>query len=420
MTNVNSAQGANRFQLEPLDSVRARSNTQVAPNNYQNNDSAGLQPLDSLVANSYNDPNMNIPADANILAPIDAMNPEMPGVDRLDTKEQGATGFIGGVFKGFGKAGLDTVKGVATLGKIVLSSISHPKAAINYVGGGIKYAINNPIQTAKTVAIDLPIGIVKGIVDPYASAVKSGKYGEAVGRGVFDVGMILLTAGIGESTPASQGAGAIEKVGKGSSKGARAIESIVDNADMLDDVAGAGTKVVTKGVEGGIRIGKDAIKVGNVTGDVIINIGNTTANVTAGSSRASRAAQILAQGGTESVAAAAATESIARAGKISLGLGDLGSTLGRGASKLGKVFKPIGTGATNVLTAVVGDRAAAIISQGAATLGQGLSVGGKYVKVGVGIAKAHPVASALIVGKTVDIIDKGLKSSDNYDPGNIK
>ena len=408
MTNVNSVQGANRFQLEPLDAIKPRNNQPAPTTDIQNQNNNGLQSLDSLNANNYSDPNNNIPR-SDILAPLDAINPEIPGMDRQDTREQGLAGFIGGVFKGFGKAGLDTVKGVATLGKLVVSAVSHPKEALNYVGGGVRYAINNPLKTAKTLAVDLPIGIVKGIIDPYATAVKTGKYGEAVGRGVFDVGIILLTAGIGDKT-------------NGATKGAGAIENVANNADLLDDVASTGTTVITRGVEGGIRVGKDAIKVGNVTGNLIINIGNTTANVSTAATRATQVAETLA--GVEKVsrggrAAVATTEAISKAGKLSLGLGDLGSTLGRGASKFGSLFKPIGTGAANALTAIVGPKSAAVIGQGVATLGKGISIGTGYVKAGVVIAKAHPVASALIVGKAVDIVDKGLKSSDNYDPGNI-
>lgn len=418
MSNIGSVQGANRLQLEPLDSVKPRNNTYQPADNSNN---SGLQSLDSLTANSYTDPNNNIPVNADILAPIDAMNPEIPGMDRQDTREEGVTGFIGGVFKGFGKAGLDTVKGVATLGKVVLSAVSHPKEAASYVGGGIKYAINNPLKAAKTVALDLPIGIVKGIVDPYATAVKDGKWGEAVGRGVFDVGMVLLTAGVGEGGEASKGAGAIEKVGKGSSKGAKAIEAVVENADMVDDIASTGGNIITKSVEGGVKIGKDAIKVsGKINGNVIINIGNTTANITNGASNAARVGR-TARNVAAATEAMATTERVASAtGKISLGLGDLGSTLGNGASKIGKLFRPIGTGATNTLTAIVGEKAAITIGKGFATIGHGISVGTQFAKNGAVFVKAHPIASALIAGKTVDMIDKGLRASDNYDPGYIK
>lgn len=426
MTNVGSTQGANRLQLEPLESVKPRNNP-VSNNDYSNN---SLQPLDTVFANSYTDPNNNIPT-SDILAPIDAMNPEVPGFDKQDTREQGVTGFIGGVFKGFGKAGLDTVKGVATLGKIVVSAVSHPKEAASYVGGGIKYAINNPIKTAKTLAIDLPIGIVKGMVDPYATAVKEGKWGEAVGRGVFDVGMVLLTAGVSEGGGASKGVAATEKATKGS-KAAKVIESVADNADLVDDAVGSGTKIITKGVEGGVKLGKDAIKItGPVKGNVIINIGNATANVGNVGSKAARTAKVVEEaavvtervvrGASKASKAAKVTES---AGRISLGLGDLGSTLGRGASKIGGMLKPIGTsigaGATNTLTTVLGPKAAGVITQGAVAIGQGISAGGVVIKNGAIFVKAHPVASALIAGKTFDIIDKGLRASDNYDPGHIK
>lgn len=428
MTNLG---GVNNSQLVPLEAIKPRTSP-VSNNNYTSDVGSGLQSFDSVMANRYTDPNNNIPT-SDILAPMDALNPEIAGMDKQDTRERGVTGFIGGVFKGFGKAGLDTVKGFATLGKIVVSAVSHPKEAISYVGGGIKYAINNPIKTVKTIAVDLPIGIVKGFVDPYATAIKDGKWGEAVGRGVFDVGMIVLTAGTADKAKnGSQGAGAIEKVSKGSkgTKATKAIESVAENADEL---ASAGTKI-TNNVN--TKLAENALNFKGAkftNSPVSINIGNVENNVEIAKqlSKLERKVKALEEvsGTIEKVTrttrkASKLTKAAESTSKISLGLGEFGDTMSRGASSLKKLFKPIGSSigqsTSSGLTAIFGEKTANIITRGASTVGHGISVGGKFIKDGAMFVKAHPIASSLIAGKTVDIIDKGLKASDNYDPGYIQ
>lgn len=418
MFNVNSAQG-NQVQLESLDSLKATNPNTMGLESLdalRNNNSGSLQTLDSVRTNNYMDPNMSIPQ-GDILAPLDAINPALPDEpSKEDTKERGVTGFVGGLFKGFGKAGIDTVMGVVTLGKVVVGGIVHPKQTLNWVGGGIKYAVNHPIKAAKTVAIDLPVGIVNGIVDPYKQSIKQGKYGEAVGRGVFDVGIILLTAGLGGEgeAAAKTGTGAAEVAGDAAKTTTTVVDAAADVTKVADGVAD-GAKVVTTGVQGGIKIGSNGIKIGNVTGNVVINIGNTTSNVTQNIGRVTKAASTAA-GTTEAVAAT--TEAIVNGTKIAAGLSDLGGTLSKGASRLLNMLKPIGTGIESGLTSIVGPNAAAVIRSTTVAIGHGISTGATAVKNGALFVKAHPIATGLIAGKTVDVIQKGLEASDQIGPGN--
>ncbi|MBC7475163.1 MAG: hypothetical protein H7263_12790 [Candidatus Sericytochromatia bacterium] len=417
MTNVNSA-GRGQVQLESLDSMRSTNLQQQQNQEPEPTISSGLQSLDSIVSNRHVEANGGVP-NTDVLAPIDAINPEIPGQDIQDTKEGSRLGFIGGVFKGFGKAGIDTVKGFATLGVAVGKALLSPGDIVTSVGHGISYAVNHPINTVKTLAIDLPIGIVKGIVTPYAEAIHQGKFGEALGRGIFDGGLVLLTAGLGDKAADGSKAatGAVEAANKGS-KAAKVIESASEGTKVVREL-GQGTKIVTKGVQGGIKIGSNAIKVGNVTGNVIINIGNTTAEVSSGVSRAAEIASATTETVRGGRGVIAATEAIGgSSGRIAIGLGDLGGTMSRGASRIANLFRPIGARVGDGLSAFVGPQAAATISQGFATVGRGISVGGHYVKQTALFVKAHPIPSALIAGKTVDVLDKGLRATDNYNVGN--
>ncbi len=428
MVDMNSAQVRNQAQLESLDSLKANStftptlsNTvslqslDSLRNTNNPNSNTGLQSLDSIRANTYTDPNLNIPAN-DILAPIDALNPEIPDKSKEDTKERGAAGFVGGVFKGFGKAGIDTVMGVVTLGKVVVTGITQPKKTLNWVGGGLKYAVNHPIGAVKAVAVDLPTGILTGIVKPYGDAIKQGKYGEAVGRGVFDVGLILMTAGLGEEgSKAGSATASTEKA----SKGAKATTEAVRGS-------GKGAAVIAEAHVGGdIKLAKDAIKevvkihAPHATtiniGDVNVVIGG---NVTKVSGAVGGAGEVLSEAGGAIAGIERVAEGSKGLGAVGAGLSDIKGVLGSGASKIGKLFKPASQAVGEGLGWLVGPETLAGIKNGTNAIGKGLAVGKKVIGKGVRIAKAHPIPSALVVGKTVNIVQEGLKQSDQYNPDN--
>lgn len=423
---MNSTQGYGaQIPLEPLNSLTSNNyNTPGTQPSYN----TGLQSLDSIKANTYN----NVVPNDNVLAPLDAMSPVMPEKDKSETKEKGALGFIGGVFKGVGNAAIDTAGGLVTFGKVVVGGIVKPKKTLQWVGGGIDYAFSHPGKAAKAVFVDLPIGLVKGVVNPYAEAIKQGKYGEAVGRGVFDVGLILLTAGLGEGNGAAK---------TGATTGAEVVDKIDDVADGVkyaDEVAGgvkyadeaaSGISTVTKGVEGGIHLGENAIKIGNVgQGAVInINIGNTTATVTNTVGRVSNTAKVAAEAGATiekvaktATASVAAVETATAAGKVSAGIGSIFDTMGKGFSRIKSALKGSGVGAglNNGLAAIVGEGAATTIKNGLHSIGQGLAKGGTVIKEGAKFVKAHPIPSALITGRVTSVVEEGMKANDYYVPKN--
>lgn len=418
---MNSIQVRQPMQLESLESLKTNYSAPVI-----NTESSGnaLQSLDSLNANRLSQ-SRNIPANGDVLAPIDALNPEVNGLDREDTRDKQASDVLLGVVKGFGKAGIDTVKGFVTFGSVVGGAIIHPKQTAIAVGGAVKYAVNNPIKTTKMVAIDLPIGIVKGIVTPYSEAISQGKYGEAIGRGIFDVGMVVLTAGLGEGSGTADDvasgvddvAAGVEKTTKGSSSSAsRLLEAVADSERasggivLNNNVKNMKIQDAFKNV-GNIRIEKGAKVTGNVTNNITIVVGgNNAAGATTGASRvaseiggATGAIEKVARNGGKAVAG---VESVGTVGK---GLGEVGSTLGKGFSRIKEWMKPIGNQFGGGLTAIIGEGPAQAIGNGLGKVTNAIKVGGRIVK-------AHPVSSALVVGKATDIVKKGMEASDHYTP----
>lgn len=68
----------------------------------------------------------------------------------------------------------------------------------------------NPFEMLKDDA-EFGKALVKGIVEPYKESIDKGKYGEALGRGIFDIGSIVLTAGGGAAV--SGGAKGVQVAG---------------------------------------------------------------------------------------------------------------------------------------------------------------------------------------------------------------
>lgn len=427
--------GGNQFALESLDSLKAKRPAQQQPTQDLSGDS--LQSLDSLMADRTTVPKGRIPANDDLLAPMDAISPEVSGPNKEDTRERGALGFGIGVAKGFGKAVGDTAMGIINL----------PKA----VGGIVKsipYAIHNPGKAAKAIAIDLPMGIVKGMAMPYVEAIGQGKYGEATGRAIFDVGLILMTAGMKEDKPTGGGSTPIAPAA-----GEVVAPVVAPVADVVTDVSNAGKttrkasgvggagKVVTNSITGGVKIGKGALKElkevvkvtgrGKIEGPVIINIGGvvntgaTTVNATtaaASAGKAGRGAKVAQQvsevgagvsAGVESVSAV--TETVRGAGAIAIGFGEIKDAIGRGLGRIGNALRPVGTSINSGLDTVIGTGAANAVRTVAGSVSSGVKISVNVAKNTALFVKAHPVTSAVVAGKATDILTKGLQASDYYD-----
>lgn len=409
MTSLNSVSGAGSVQLESLESLKA-SSSRVEPDQTT---ISPLESLDSLKAGSYTAQNNAIPANGDILPPIDALNPEIPQEESSGGESKGWGRAIG-LVKGIGLAAGDSASGLLTLGKGLAGAVIHPGRAIKATGSFLGYAVTHPA--------DLVIGMAKAVATPYQEAWKDGRKAEAIGRGIFDVGTIILTTGLakeaksiaagGDAVVVAGETGAeIEKVSRHASKARRVIEAA--------EVAETGAGIVAKSeVNGGIKLAQNAIN--NVVkatgkskvviqGDIIINVGgNTLKNVSTAGKGAVQAGEVL--GGIERVASTAAkTESLVGAGsKISLGLGEVGGTLKQGLGAIVDLIKPPG-GFGNGLANVVGEGAAGTIKNITGKVGT-------TFRVGTQLVKAKPISSAIVVGKAVHIVDSGAKATDHYNP----
>lgn len=420
--------GSNQFALESLDSLRASRPAQTQPQEDLSGDS--LQSLDSLTSNRTTVPKGRIPANEDLLAPMDAISPEVSGPNKEDTRDKNAVDFGIGVVKGFGRAVGDTAMGIINL----------PKA----IGGIIKavpYAIHNPGKAAKAIAVDLPMGIVRGMATPYVEAIGQGKYGEATGRAIFDVGLILMTAGMKEEKPVggdvvppaagevvapviSDVVPVVTDAGKTGKTGRRA-----------SGVGGAG-KVVTNSITGGVKIGKGALKElkevvkvtgrGKIEGPVIINIGGvvntgaTTVNATTAAGKVSKAgkgakiAQEVSEAGAGVEAVAATTEAVRGTGALVIGFGEIKNAIGRGFTRIGDMLRPVGSSINSGMDAVIGTGAANAVRTVVSTVGSGVKISLNVAKNTALFVKAHPVTSTIVAGKATDILTKGLQASD-YD-----
>jgi len=109
----------------------------------------------------------------------------------------------------------------------------------------------NPLQSLEDDATFYG-NVAKGIAKPYQQEIEQGKYAEAVGRGVFDIGSIVLTAGAG--------AGAEEAATAG--RGAAIAGEAADAARVAEGAAVASD--ATKAAEVG-----DAANAADKGGDVI-------------------------------------------------------------------------------------------------------------------------------------------------------
>jgi hypothetical protein len=125
---------------------------------------------------------------------------------------------VGGFFKGFGSGAVDTIKGLATLG-----------------GDAIKYAFGDQETREKYAALvqaikDDPLGAGKAMlgamVEPIVADWKAGRYGEALGRGTFEIATIVV---------GDKGAGKLGKLGK--------VDNVVNGIARSGDEASDATRI---------------------------------------------------------------------------------------------------------------------------------------------------------------------------------
>ncbi|HEY9899607.1 MAG TPA: hypothetical protein V6D00_10540 [Pantanalinema sp.] len=137
---------------------------------------------------------------------------------------KGAGGFVGGIALMVAHP-VDTVKGLYALAEhIPLLPLNPFRAAhaaydIAFEGADVARTLDahlNPVEVFKS---DAAFGkaLVKGLVEPYAQAIDQGKYAEALGRGVFEIGSLVLGSGTGASAKGaavSKAAGVLDDTGR--------------------------------------------------------------------------------------------------------------------------------------------------------------------------------------------------------------
>jgi hypothetical protein len=125
---------------------------------------------------------------------------------------------VGGFFKGVGEGVVDTVKGIGTLAWDGIKAAAGDQETRDKYAGLVNAFREDPWGTTKAVA--------GAIVEPIVTDWKEGRYGEAIGRGVFEV---VSTIG------GPKGLDKLGKLGK--------VDDIARVAGKADDIARVGGKV---------------------------------------------------------------------------------------------------------------------------------------------------------------------------------
>jgi RHS repeat-associated protein len=132
-------------------------------------------------------------------------NPTSGGSD--PNREENPIEVVGGFFKGFAEAGVETLTGLAQLGQLA-------GAAQGYMGPDAQLAAWQGIaETGLAIAQD-PKGAVEAtvhaIADPITEDWNAGRPGEAIGRGVFEgLSLVVGTKGVGAALKGARGASAV-------------------------------------------------------------------------------------------------------------------------------------------------------------------------------------------------------------------
>ncbi len=159
----------------------------------------------------------------------------------------GATSFAGGLVNAAAHP-LNTLGGLEAIAEHLPGGqiLTAAHQGLNVLEGkeSVKDAYNNTFDAQTTMHNDAEFwGKMKdGIVDPYKQEASEGRYGEMVGRGIFDVGSLLAGAGEAEAgTKVAEVAGDAGKVGAASADAAKIAAASTDASKLAD-----ATKVADK------------------------------------------------------------------------------------------------------------------------------------------------------------------------------
>ena len=152
---------------------------------------AGAPGSASIDAPTLTTPSLGVPlliAEA-VLPP--EINPEANSQD-----SPGILGQIGGFFWGIGEGAVDTVVGIATLARdgLALSPITGDIYGLIDPEG--RAEIQGRYQALLEAFVNDPLGtggqMLQAIIEPVTTDWREGRYGEAIGRVVFEIGMIFV------------------------------------------------------------------------------------------------------------------------------------------------------------------------------------------------------------------------------------
>ena len=140
---------------------------------------------------------------------------EAPTTGQNEQSEDKDCGFFcqaGGFFKGIGEGAVDFVKGIGSLAVDGFKLITGDQETRDkYAQLGQAFA-DDPLGTLKAIG--------EGIIEPMVTDWKEGRYGEAIGRGVFDIASTII---------GDKGIGKLGKLGK--------VDDIARSTSRVDDVA---------------------------------------------------------------------------------------------------------------------------------------------------------------------------------------
>ena len=159
---------------------------------------------------------------------------------------KGAGDFVGGLGHMVAHP-LDTLSGLATMAEHIPGSPLKPLHKLYDVATTDKTLEEtfwrNPLDVAKedlSADWDFWKGVGGALLDPYERSVEQGKYGEALGRGIFDIGSMFV--GAGEVKALGKGAEAVSVLNK-VDDAVKVASKVNELGAVTDDIVRAGGKV---------------------------------------------------------------------------------------------------------------------------------------------------------------------------------
>lgn len=146
--------------------------------------------------------------------------------------KRGLMGHVADVFVGGGEALLD-------MGKGLLNMVTHPIQTVKGVGFLVTRLVTNPAEGLSMIG--------HAFVDPYMKAIKEGRPGKALGRGIVEIGSLFVSP--------SQVAGAAKATVTGATsafntlKAGSGLTAAVKNASLAVKMSSEGAKVAQKAVK---------------------------------------------------------------------------------------------------------------------------------------------------------------------------